>query len=172
MKKPARWCGTAVVVMAGLLGSAMGEEPAPAPPGGQVRIGIGIGGGGRVDAAPAGPMSAWAGNWRLVTFGEGEGAQAVAEGLEVTFVLAADGTVSGRAACNRYGGQAEAVADVEGGLRFGPLFGTRMACPEPAMSTERQFLDTMGQVASAAREDDTLRLRDAEGAVLLVFRAR
>jgi heat shock protein HslJ len=56
-----------------------------------------------------------------------------------------DGTrVSGFGGCNRYFGQV--VEKSPGVIVVGPLAGTKMACPSPAMEIEDRFLATMSRV--------------------------
>ncbi len=57
----------------------------------------------------------------------------------------ADGQVSGSAGCNNYNGSV--TSDSGQNLTVGPLVTTRMACPEPAMSQELQYLTAL-QAAS------------------------
>jgi heat shock protein HslJ len=64
--------------------------------------------------------------------------------------------VSGRAACNQYGGEM-VVADGE--VSFGALMQTEMACEEPLMSIESAFLGAMSRVRAAALDGDALTLR-------------
>lgn len=63
--------------------------------------------------------------------------------------------VSGRAACNQYGGE---IVVADGEVRFGALMQTEMACEEPLMSIESAFLGAMSRVRAAAAQDDGLTL--------------
>ena len=65
----------------------------------------------------------------------------VAEPLVITLSYA-DGQFFGMSACNRY---AAGVASgrAPGDIEVGPARGTRMACPEPAMSAETRFLEQL-----------------------------
>ncbi len=124
-------------------------------------------------AEAADRYAAWAGEWALVSFGEGDGAEAVPDGVQVTFALKPNGEVSGRSGCNQYGGQALPADDPAEAIRFGPLFSTMMACPEPAMQTEQRFHVALAAVARGRLgEDGGLRLADADGRTLLVFRRK
>ncbi len=68
----------------------------------------------------------------------------LAAGTEVT-LLFTEGGVSGKSACNRY---SAAVEQGEGprDLKFGLAMGTRMACQEPLMDLEAQYLDALSRV--------------------------
>lgn len=76
--------------------------------------------------------------------------------------------VSGTAGCNAIGGSFFAVYQ---GLRFGNLFSTAMACPEPSSSVEREFLDVLnsGVLYSTFKGND-LTLTSASGSELLFRR--
>lgn len=77
------------------------------------------------------------------------------------------GRFSSSTGCNRTGG----AFKVKGSsLRFGDKKGnfasTLMACPAPAMATERAYVDRLGAVTRYAIRDDQLVLRTAKGATL------
>jgi heat shock protein HslJ/uncharacterized lipoprotein YbaY/uncharacterized membrane protein len=87
------------------------------------------------------PMDLLAGpEWRVGTLG----GEALAEGVEVTFLVLPEGRVAGKSACNRYMGSLAISGE---GLAFGPLAGTMMACPDPLMTVERRWLDTLAAVS-------------------------
>jgi heat shock protein HslJ len=54
-------------------------------------------------------------------------------------------------------------------LTFGGIGATRMMCAEPAMATERAFLDALGATRAARVENRQLVLLDAEGRELARF---
>jgi len=83
------------------------------------------------------------GEWRLVSFGRGTGSTEVAEATAPTLLVQAD-RVSGSSGCNRFFGQV--THGSYGGIAFGPLAGTMMACPEPRMQLEQRFLDALASV--------------------------
>ncbi|TXS93969.1 META domain-containing protein [Parahaliea maris] len=93
--------------------------------------------------------------WQLVRL-DGEPATAGAGGKPVDLALEAEGqTVSGFSGCNRYHGtyRRDGASEHGAALRFGPLAGTLMACPE-GTGLERRFLDALGAV-------DNFRLTDS-----------
>jgi heat shock protein HslJ len=73
---------------------------------------------------------------------------------------------SGHAGCNRW---FAAVTRSGGQLSFAGIGATRMMCPEPAMATERAFLDALTATRSARIENRQLVLLDAEGRELARF---
>ncbi len=84
------------------------------------------------------PLDLLKGDWTALRIGETD----VPEGIEVT--LSFDGgRISGRSGCNRYTG---AVGMTGESLRLGPLAGTMMACPDPAMAVERAFHSALSAV--------------------------
>jgi heat shock protein HslJ len=69
--------------------------------------------------------------------------EAVSAEPEVTLSFQ-DGRFAGRAGCNRY--FSSATPGGPGEVTIGPVGATQMACPAPAMETERRFLDLLGAV--------------------------
>jgi heat shock protein HslJ len=107
-----------------------------------------------------GPIDA-TGDWRLVD-GRIDGAPIpLVEGTDVTMTV--DGSaISGRSACNQYGGQLELV---DGTLRFGAMSMTEMACEEPVMALEAAYIAALSHVRSAVRDGTRLTLA-GEGVAL------
>ena len=65
--------------------------------------------------------------------------------------------ISGRSACNEYGGRLEVAGD---GVRIGELGGTEMACaPEDVMALEQEYLAALGRVRSIGVVDGQLAMR-------------
>jgi len=99
--------------------------------------------------------------WLLVSLGRDV---PVLDSLEVTLTFSADG-VAGHSGCNRYFGAAN-PGEQSGELRFGPLGGTRMACPPAAMDFETHYLQMLagvtrygflnGQLALTVQQDDSV----------------
>ena len=107
--------------------------------------------------------------WVLERWNEKE---PVSGNAEVTLRLE-DGRLSGSSGCNRYS------SDVKpGGLPrtivLGPVAGTRMACPEPAMAVEDRFLRQLAAVKSFRLDRGRLELGyELDGATgSMLFRAR
>src|SRR5215510_12776068 len=70
--------------------------------------------------------------------------------------------VSGFGGCNRYFGQV--VEKSPGAIVVGPLAGTKMACPSPAMEIEDRFLAAMSRVARYSFVGGRLVLSAVDGA--------
>lgn len=119
------------------------------------------------------------GEWRLTAFSEelltGSDADP-APGLEllasrgrgVTIAFLADGQVGGFSGCNQYTGS----YTIEGGhsLFFGPLAGTRQACPPPLMELESLTLSMLEAVQGVyVRGGTELELYGADEELLATF---
>ena len=72
------------------------------------------------------------------------GAESIPEdaGLYVQFEL--DGSIKGHGGCNSFFGSLEKA---ESGVTVGQLGSTRMACPEPIMNRESDFLNALRQTS-------------------------
>jgi heat shock protein HslJ len=104
--------------------------------------------------------------WRLVSLsGKEERAMATSpRGVTARFL---SGRVEGFSGCNSYGG----TYTIEGDrVTLGPLTGTMMACPEPAMALENAFKAAfVGTIRFAIAEDRLTVMTEAGGT--LVFQA-
>jgi heat shock protein HslJ len=67
----------------------------------------------------------------------------LADQSRITLAFAADGRVSGKASCNRYGAEYSLTGE---GLAIAKGFTTRMACDPPLMNQEAVFLEVLGKV--------------------------
>lgn len=84
--------------------------------------------------------------------------------LEGTMAFDATGNVAGKSFCNRFTGSYTLTGE---GLGFGPLAGTRMACPEPQAGLETAMLAALGKVSRFDIGDDgTLMLIAGDSVVL------
>lgn len=77
--------------------------------------------------------------WSLVEL-DGE---PLPDGVKPPTLEVREGRLSGFDGCNRYMGKIEDPAPGE--VVVGPLAGTRMACPGPAMQLEQRFLEALGK---------------------------
>ena len=77
-----------------------------------------------------------------------------------------DGSISGHGGCNRFFG---ALKSVDGGIEVGPLGATRMACPEPLMSRELEFLEAVQKTRKFDIRGERLRLLDQTGDELVAL---
>ena len=80
------------------------------------------------------------GEWTLVNLDR----QPLPQGARPPTAVFEGTRVSGFGGCNRYFGQV--VEKSPGAIVVGPLAGTKMACPSPAMEVEDRFLSAMSQV--------------------------
>lgn len=101
--------------------------------------------------------------WQLATLG----GSPVIDGTIIDLTI--DGAaVSGSAGCNTYNGPAT-VGD-DGSMILGPEFAvTFMACDQPVMDQERQYLSTLARVASYQMAAKELLMEDANGVVVATF---
>lgn len=101
--------------------------------------------------------------WQLATLG----GSPVLDGTIIDMTIDGD-TVSGSAGCNTYNGPAS-VGD-DGSMSLGPEFAvTFMACDQPVMDQEQEFLDHLTRVASYQMAAEELLLEDANGIVIATF---
>lgn len=112
--------------------------------------------------APPAEVGGPTGSWRV----ESLRGRPLPEGVRATLKIEPDGRVSGHSGCNGMGGQAT-IRDKT--IRFGPLVGTMMACPEPRMQIENQFRAALEATRSWRIERGALVLLSGRGARLAVL---
>jgi heat shock protein HslJ len=106
--------------------------------------------------------------WRLAHHRGPDGdLVAVPADVLATAVLV-NGRVAGTTGCNRY--HATYIADGPA-LSVGPLATTMMACEPARDAVERAFITALGDIAAYAIHGEVLDLAQADGRVLLRFRA-
>jgi heat shock protein HslJ len=104
-------------------------------------------------------------HWNLVEI-DGQAPIALPEG-GLTIGFEAEGQVGGSSGCNSYGGQ---YAVQSSNLSLSEVVSTLRACADEALNAqEAQFHQALAAVAQYDVQGDTLTLRDAGGAALLVF---
>jgi copper homeostasis protein (lipoprotein) len=107
-------------------------------------------------------------SWRLTGLGNSS-VGAPSPQREAYFLLdPANHRVSGSGGCNRLAGSYELNGEQ---LKFGPMAGTRMACPE-GMDTEQAFLQSLERVSKWKITGQSLELFDSDGKVLAKFKVR
>lgn len=105
-------------------------------------------------------------DWRLVRMA-GSGVPMIDVPVGVDATLRIDGDqAGGSGGCNSWFGAVKIDGDE---IVFGRIGSTMMACEEPAMSIEGQYLRSLSEVQRWAIADGRLRLSDGAGAVLLEF---
>ena len=107
--------------------------------------------------APSGPISLAGSEWGY------------ADGTDRFVQFGNAMRVSGSGGCNSFSGTYAQEGDK---LQIGSLAVTRMACPEPIMSNESEFLANLERTRTASIAALTLTLMDADGAVLTTLQRR
>jgi copper homeostasis protein (lipoprotein) len=108
--------------------------------------------------------------WVLTRLGE-QPVRLAAGQRELMLVLESkSGQASGYSGCNRFSGKYTWKTSSSVGLEFGPLAGTRMACPGPNLETP--FLNALENVRSYRITGAHLELKDEAGATVARFEAR
>ncbi|MGE7473027.1 YbaY family lipoprotein [Bosea sp. NPDC003192] len=110
--------------------------------------------------APPAEVGGPTGSWRV----ESLRGRPLPEGARATLQIDSNGRVSAHGGCNGMGGQAT-IRDRQ--IRFGPLVGTMMACPEPRMQVENQFRTALEATRSWRMERGALTLLSGRGARLV-----
>jgi heat shock protein HslJ len=118
---------------------------------------------GSAGARPS-PASLGGAEWNVTTL-DGEPIPAPSK---ITIQFLENDRVAGNSGCNRFQGSFSMSG---GSLSFGPLMGTKRACPEPQMSLESRFLGLMQEVTSAElTTDGALVLKTSDGKRILAQR--
>ncbi len=112
--------------------------------------------------APPAEVGGPTGSW-LVTSLRG---RPLSAGVRATLKIESNGSVSAHSGCNGMGGQATIRDNT---IRFGPLVGTMMACPEPRMQVENQFRAALEATRNWRVERGALVLLSGRGARLVVL---
>jgi len=102
------------------------------------------------------------GSWTIDKIGENR----TAPEAPAVIVFGADGSLSGTAGCNRMMGH---ITATEQDLSFGPVAGTRMACPGVRMTQETAVFTAFDQVKTWSLQKGNLLLVDAQGNTVLTL---
>ena len=100
--------------------------------------------------------------WRPTHIGEMD----VDEETKMTLQFESNGRIGGHGGCNRFFGS---YVIEESGLSVSMVGSTRMACPGSDESMEIAYLEILGETRSAARLDERLALKNADGATIARF---
>lgn len=92
------------------------------------------------------------------------GGDPVLPGSMPTLAIAADLSTGGHGGCNSFFAEARFE---NGGLAFGPVAGTRMACAPEIMTQESRFFAALAATAGYELSGNALQLRDAAGVTLI-----
>lgn len=117
-----------------------------------------------VQAAMAAP-SELSGEWRVE---ELNGAPLV-DGSLATIRFSADGKVSGRGSCNRYGASFRVDQDR---ISFSPAMATRMACAPALMAQESLFFSIIEKAERWTNVHGLLTITAADGSAIRAARAK
>ena len=118
---------------------------------------------------PIATQSPLVGVWNLVSYNNGKGAiQTVITGTETTADFRADWKLSGSGGCNQY--SAEYTTTASNGITITQPITTLMACAEPVMQQETQYLSLLPQATKYEISGDQLTLFDKNGVKLLIYK--
>jgi heat shock protein HslJ len=109
------------------------------------------------------------GVWDLLSYNNGKGGiQSVAIGSETTADFRADWKLSGSGGCNQY--SASYTTTASNGITITQPVTTLMACAEPIMQQETQYLSLLQQATKYEISGDQLKLFDKTGTTLLIYK--
>jgi heat shock protein HslJ len=109
------------------------------------------------------------GVWDLFSYNNGKGGiQSVVIGSETTADFRADWKLSGSGGCNQY--SAGYTTTASNGITITQPVTTLMACAEPIMQQETQYLSLLPQAAKYEISGDQLTLSDKTGTKLLIYK--
>jgi len=118
---------------------------------------------------PIASQSSIVGVWDLVSYNNGKGAiQTVIPGSQTTADFRADWKLSGSGGCNQYNAQYTTTAS--NGITITQPVTTLMACAEPVMQQETQYLSLLQQATKYEISGDQLTLFDKNGVKLLIYK--
>jgi len=92
--------------------------------------------------------------------------QSPVPGTTITAAFTEEGQVTGSSGCNTYNGSYEIDGDT---IKFGLTATTMMACPDPIMNQERDYLGALESAGTYEIANDELTLFDANGDPVAVF---
>jgi len=118
---------------------------------------------------PIASQSSIVGVWDLVSYNNGKGAiQTVIPGSQTTADFRADWKLSGSGGCNQYNAQYTTTASDS--ITITQPVTTLMACAEPVMQQETQYLSLLQQATKYEISGDQLTLFDKNGVKLLIYK--
>jgi len=118
---------------------------------------------------PIATQSPLVGVWDLSSYNNGKGAiQTVITGSQTTADFGADWKLSGSGGCNQY--SAGYMTTASNGITITQPITTLMACAEPVMQQETQYLSLLQQATKYEISGDQLTLFDKTGTKLLIYK--
>jgi len=118
---------------------------------------------------PIATQSPIVGVWDLTSYNNGKGAiQTVITGSQTTADFRADWKLSGTGGCNQY--NAEYTTTASNGITITQPITTLMACAEPVMQQETQYLSLLQQATKYEISGDQLTMYNSAGTKILIYK--
>jgi heat shock protein HslJ len=118
---------------------------------------------------PIATQSPIVGVWDLSSYNNGKGAiQTVIPGSQTTADFRADWKLSGTGGCNQY--NAEYTTTASNGITITQPITTLMACAEPVMQQETQYLSLLPTAAKYEISGDQLTMYNSAGTKILIYK--
>jgi heat shock protein HslJ len=118
---------------------------------------------------PIATQSPIVGVWDLSSYNNGKGAiQTVITGSQITADFRADWKLSGTGGCNQY--NAEYTTTASNGITITQPITTLMACAEPVMQQETQYLSLLPTAAKYEISGDQLTMYNSAGTKILIYK--
>jgi len=111
-------------------------------------------------------------NWKLISYNDVTNDQSPIPVLKQTAITAKfdDSQVSGSSGCNQYFGP---YTTKDNSISIGPIGSTLMACPEPIMDQEQQYLSLLqSSTTYKINNNSRLTMWNKSGALTLIFEAQ
>ena len=106
-------------------------------------------------------------SWEVTSYNNGKQAvKSVLVDTTMTANFGEDGTLSGNSGCNEYNGPYKVDGDK---IDLGPFASTRMACDQPVMDQETQYLAALETAAKYQIMGNVMEMRTADGALAASF---
>jgi heat shock protein HslJ len=110
------------------------------------------------------------GTWYLFNYNNGKGAiQSVTAGSKTTAIFGSNGKLSGSGGCNEY--SAAYTTPGTNGITITQPTSTMMACAEPVMQQETQYLSLLPTAAKYEISGDQLTLFNSTGTKILIYKS-
>jgi len=115
-------------------------------------------------------ISTITGTWNLFNYNNGKGAiQSVTAGSKTTAIFGSNWKLSGSGGCNEY--SAGYTTTASNGITITQPTSTMMACAEPVMQQETQYLSLLPTAAKYEISGDQLTLFNSTGTKILIYKS-
>lgn len=120
-----------------------------------------------LSACSGGTAASLIGTWKLVSYGSPDNPTPAAADVDTSITFGEDGTISGNAGCNDFGGDYE----VDGNkITFGPISSTLMMCADTAIGDqETAVFNTLNETVTYVIDGDVLTITSADGSSAIVL---